>query len=322
MIRSVGIICKPRKEDLGSIVPSLVEWLRARKLRVLLDQSAAESCPNCESPAQQEALISESDLVVVLGGDGTLLAAARLLQNREVPILPVNLGALGFMTSVTLDELYPLLEQTLAGEHRVSERMVLQAEVVRDGSTIQAQKALNDAVVNQAALARLMEFHVHVDGSHVGRYRADGLIIATPTGSTAYSLAAGGPILHPDIHAFVITPICPRIGPWLCPILRELKLRSLTEPNPCTLRSMAKSAGSLSVTTASLSPNRRIASFSCNRRENRTSKCCGASWAGADADSCGGNYSPRTRSRRVSLRRMTFEIFPETRTSAARGREL
>jgi NAD+ kinase len=211
MIRSVGIICKPRKEDLGSIVPSLVEWLRARKLRVLLDQSAAESCPNCESPAQQEALISESDLVVVLGGDGTLLAAARLLQNREVPILPVNLGALGFMTSVTLDELYPLLEQTLAGEHRVSERMVLQAEVVRDGSTIQAQKALNDAVVNQAALARLMEFHVHVDGSHVGRYRADGLIIATPTGSTAYSLAAGGPILHPDIHAFVITPICPHM---------------------------------------------------------------------------------------------------------------
>jgi NAD+ kinase len=211
MIRSVGIICKPRKEDLGSIVPSLVEWLRARKLRVLLDQSAAESCPNCESPAQQEALISESDLVVVLGGDGTLLAAARLLQNREVPILPVNLGALGFMTSVTLDELYPLLEQTLAGEHRVSERMVLQAEVVRDGSTIQAQRALNDAVVNQAALARLMEFHVHVDGSHVGRYRADGLIIATPTGSTAYSLAAGGPILHPDIHAFVITPICPHM---------------------------------------------------------------------------------------------------------------
>ena len=211
MIRSVGIICKPRKEDLGSIVPSLVEWLRGRKLRVLLDQSAAESCPNCESPAQQEALISESDLVVVLGGDGTLLAAARLLQNREVPILPVNLGALGFMTSVTLDELYPLLEQTLADEHRVSERMVLQAEVVRDGLTIQAQRALNDAVVNQAALARLMEFHVHVGGSHVGRYRADGLIIATPTGSTAYSLAAGGPILHPDIHAFVITPICPHM---------------------------------------------------------------------------------------------------------------
>ncbi len=211
MIRSVGIICKPRKEDVGTVVPPLVEWLRERKLRVLLDPSAAEACPNCDGPAPQETLISESDLVVVLGGDGTLLAAARLLQNREVPILPVNLGALGFMTSVTLGEMYPLLEQTLAGTHRVSERMALQAEVTRNASTTQAQRALNDAVVNQAALARLMEFHVHVDGSHVGRYRADGLIIATPTGSTAYSLAAGGPIVHPDMHAFVITPICPHM---------------------------------------------------------------------------------------------------------------
>jgi NAD+ kinase len=211
MIRSVGIICKQRKEDLCSVVPPLVEWLRDRKLQVLLDQSAAESCSSLEAAATVEALVSQSDLLVVLGGDGTLLAAARLLQNREVPILPVNLGSLGFMTSVTLAELYPLLEQTLAGKHSVSERMALQADVIRNGAIQHAQRALNDAVVNQAALARLMEFHVHVDGSHVGRYRADGLIIATPTGSTAYSLAAGGPIVHPDIHAFVITPICPHM---------------------------------------------------------------------------------------------------------------
>ncbi|HXW18088.1 MAG TPA: NAD(+)/NADH kinase [Candidatus Acidoferrales bacterium] len=211
MIRAVGIICKRRQEDLCSVVPPLVEWLRERKLEVFLDESAAASCSTLEAAATEEMLVTRSDLVIVLGGDGTLLAAARLLQNREVPILPVNLGSLGFMTSVTLEELYPLLEQTLAGTHRVSERMTLQAEVFRQGSATHVQRALNDAVVNQAALARLMEFNVHVGGSHVGRYRADGLIIATPTGSTAYSLAAGGPIVHPDIHAFVITPICPHM---------------------------------------------------------------------------------------------------------------
>ena len=211
MIRRVGIFCKPRKQDLCSVVPPLVNWLRDRGLEVFLDPSAAQSCPEHESVASEDALRSESDLVIVLGGDGTLLAAVRLMQDREVPILPVNLGSLGFMTSVTLDEMYPLLEQTLMGSDRVSERMALQAEVVRNSSVVRAQRALNDAVVHQAALARLMEFHLHVDGSHVGRYRADGLIVSTPTGSTAYSLAAGGPIVHPDIHAFVITPICPHM---------------------------------------------------------------------------------------------------------------
>jgi NAD+ kinase len=235
MIRSVGIICKPRKEDLCSIVPPLVEWLRDRNLRVLLDQSAAESCSSLESAAAEEALVSQVDLLVVLGGDGTLLAAARLLQNREVPILPVNLGSLGFMTSVTLAELYPLLEQTLAGKHSVSERMALQADVIRNGAIQHTQRALNDAVVNQAALARLMEFHVHVDGSHVGRYRADGLIIATPTGSTAYSLAAGGPIVHPDIHAFVITPICPHMltnRPLVVPDTSRIEITFTHEGEP------------------------------------------------------------------------------------------
>ncbi|MFZ0634911.1 MAG: NAD(+)/NADH kinase [Candidatus Acidiferrales bacterium] len=211
MIRCVGILSKPRKEDLCSVVPPLVEWLRERKIEVLLDQSAAESCSSLDIASQAERILSDADLVIVLGGDGTLLATARLLQNREVPILAVNLGSLGFLTSVTLDEMYPLLEQTLAGSHRISERMMLDAKVLRNGSTIHAQRALNDAVVNQAALARLMDFHVHVDESHVGHYRADGLIVATPTGSTAYSLAAGGPIVHPDIHAFVITPICPHM---------------------------------------------------------------------------------------------------------------
>jgi len=149
--------------------------------------------------------------MIVLGGDGTLLSAARALGTHKVPILAVNLGGLGFLTSVTLDELYPLLEQVVAGHHLTSERMMLDAEVLRSGQAAEPQCALNDAVVNKAALARMLDFDVHVDGNHVGRYRADGLVVATPTGSTAYSLAAGGPIIDPDLDAFVITPICPHM---------------------------------------------------------------------------------------------------------------
>jgi NAD+ kinase len=211
MFHCVGIFCKPRKEDLCAVVPPLVEWLRAHDLEVLLDATAADSCSSLEAATSPESVVANSDLVIVLGGDGTLLAAARLLYKREIPILPVNLGSLGFLTSVTLDELYPLLEQMVEGNYRLSERMMLEAKLMREGATSQEERALNDAVINQAALARLMEFHLHIDGSHVGHYRADGLIVATPTGSTAYSLAAGGPIVHPDLNAFVITPICPHM---------------------------------------------------------------------------------------------------------------
>jgi NAD+ kinase len=211
MFRNVGVFCKRRKEDLCAVVPPLVEWLRARNIQVLLDESAAQSCSSLDQATSPESVVANSDLVIVLGGDGTLLAAARLLYKREIPILPVNLGSLGFLTSVTLDELYPLLEQVLEGNYRLSERMMLEAKLMRDGATSQEERALNDAVMNQAALARLMDFHLHIDGSHVGHYRADGLIVATPTGSTAYSLAAGGPIVHPDMNAFVITPICPHM---------------------------------------------------------------------------------------------------------------
>jgi NAD+ kinase len=211
MFHCVGIFCKRRKEDLCAVVPPLVEWLRVHRIEVLLDKTAAESCSSLEPATSQESIVAKSDLVIVLGGDGTLLAAARLLYKREIPILPVNLGSLGFLTSVTLVELYPLLEQMLLGNYRLSERMMLEAKLMRDGATSQEERALNDAVINQAALARLMDFHLHIDGSHVGHYRADGLIVATPTGSTAYSLAAGGPIVHPDLNAFVITPICPHM---------------------------------------------------------------------------------------------------------------
>jgi NAD+ kinase len=211
MIRAAGIICKQVKEMVSSVVPPLAQWLRARNIDVFVDLET-ESCIHSSYPAlAREALGQKVDLIIVLGGDGTLLAAARALHGQNVPILAVNLGGLGFLTSSTLDELYPLLEQVLKGEHRIGERMMLEAEILRSGKAAERERALNEAVANKAALARMLDFDVFVDSRHVGRYRADGIIVATPTGSTAYSLAAGGPILQPDLDAFVITPICPHM---------------------------------------------------------------------------------------------------------------
>jgi NAD+ kinase len=172
----------------------------------------------------REQLPGQVDLLVVLGGDGTLLAAARLAE-RPVPILPVNLGGLGFLTSVTLEELYPILEQVFEGRNRISERVLLEVEVLREGKIVERQRALNDAVLNKGTLARMIEVDLHIDGTYVCRYRADGLIISTPTGSTAYSLAAGGPIVYPLVEAFLITPICPHM----------LTNRPLVIPNTSTI---------------------------------------------------------------------------------------
>jgi NAD+ kinase len=211
MIRTAGIISKPNRELLSAVIPPLVKWLHGHKIEVLVDQETQECIEAGARCVARDALAAQVDLMIVLGGDGTLLSAARALGNHKVPILAVNLGGLGFLTSVTLDELYPLLEQVAAGKHRISERMMLDAAIHRGGQPAEQQCALNDAVANKAALARMLDFDVHVDGNHVGRYRADGLVIATPTGSTAYSLAAGGPIIDPDLDAFVITPICPHM---------------------------------------------------------------------------------------------------------------
>jgi NAD+ kinase len=211
MIRAAGILCKPNRELVSSVVPPLLEWLQARKIDAFIDEET-QACIDRKVPAlARPALAEKADLLIVLGGDGTLLSAARALGSHRAPILAVNLGGLGFLTSVTLDELYPALEQVLAGKHSTSQRMMLDAEIRRDGHPTEKQCALNDAVATKAALARMLEFDVHVDGSHVGRYRADGIIVATPTGSTAYSLAAGGPIVDPQLDAFVITPICPHM---------------------------------------------------------------------------------------------------------------
>lgn len=209
MFKTIGIVSRPRREDLASVVPGLLEWLEKRGVRALLDTETASCLATPGQVRTRAQLAEESQLLLVLGGDGTLLAAARLAAPRGVPILPVNLGSLGFLTSFTHEELYPALEETLAGRHAMTERILLQVEFRRGGATVESHLALNDAVINKGALARMIELELAIDGNYVCRYRADGLIVATPTGSTAYSLSAGGPIIHPGVGAFLITPICP-----------------------------------------------------------------------------------------------------------------
>jgi NAD+ kinase len=210
VIRTVGIISRPRREDIARVVPPLIEWLRAHGAEVVCDSETGDCIgPLTRQTIAREELPSRSDLLIVLGGDGTLLSAARLAADREVPILAVNLGGMGFLTTVPQDEIYQILEEIFSCKHRVSERVLLEARIVRDGAVIRRQIALNDAVLNKAALARIMDVTLHVDSEYVTTYKADGLILSTPTGSTAYSLAAGGPIVYPTVESFVVTPICP-----------------------------------------------------------------------------------------------------------------
>jgi len=210
MFKKIGIISRPRREDVARVVPPLVNWLQAHGAEVVCDSETSDCIePVAAQIRKREDLPGCTDLLIVLGGDGTLLSAARLAAERGVPILAVNLGGLGFLTTVSQDEIYSILEELFSGKHRVSERVMLDAEIIRAGSVIRRQIALNDAVLNKAALARIMDLELRVDGEYVTTYKSDGLILSTPTGSTAYSLAAGGPIVYPTVEAFVVSPICP-----------------------------------------------------------------------------------------------------------------
>jgi len=207
-IHSVAIMSKPRRDELREVVPGLVKWLRHHHLEVCLDQETAFTMTSAGPTFSRSELPKDVDLVLVLGGDGTLLAAARALQGRDIPLLAVNLGSLGFLTAVTLEELYPSLEQVLAGKHQEDRRQMVTVELHRGGEIRATYHALNDVVLNKAAIARILDFEVFVDGEAVSNYKADGLILSTPTGSTGYSLAAGGPITFPQVKALLITPIC------------------------------------------------------------------------------------------------------------------
>jgi NAD+ kinase len=208
-IRRVGIILKKQDARVRDVVVDVIPWLQSRGAEVFLDQTAADQFPINTRVAPPGTLVTQVDVVIVLGGDGTLLHAARLIGANGVPILGINLGSLGFLTEVKLDEMYAAFEGLLSGQYQSEERVLLDVEVVREGHAAAHYLALNDAVINKGALARIIELEVSVNSQPVLFTRADGLIISTPTGSTAYSLAAGGPILYPTLAAFIIAPICP-----------------------------------------------------------------------------------------------------------------
>ncbi len=212
--RTVGIISKPRKQELQQLVPALLAWLKERSVETIVDRETASSFdPDsrgklaCTVICRSE-LAARCELVIVLGGDGTLLAAARNVRSHGVPLLAVNLGSLGFLTTITTGELYECLELFLNGKHQLDCRTMLQVQVLRGGAETATYHALNDAVLNKGAISRMLDFETSVDGQFLNLFRADGLIVSTPTGSTAYCLAAGGPIVHPSVEAFIITPIC------------------------------------------------------------------------------------------------------------------
>jgi len=234
-IRTVGIVSKPNSAAAAALVPALIEWLRGRGMAVRIDeQTALYAAPGERSGGLPRPEVPEDcDLVIVLGGDGTLLAAARAIGRRETPLFPVNLGGLGFLTAITIDELYPELERALRGEHRIAKRRLLATEVVRDGQVVASYEALNDAVLTKASIARMIDLDAHVDGQFVCAYKADGLIVSTPTGSTAYSLSAGGPIIFPSVPAICITPICPHM----------LTNRPVLVPETSVIRVISRSPG-------------------------------------------------------------------------------
>ncbi|HEV3038140.1 MAG TPA: NAD(+)/NADH kinase [Candidatus Angelobacter sp.] len=206
-MKAAAIISKKGSPELGRIVPEITSWLRNHGYAITVDAGAGEFAQDAEIVEVKDLALNRPDFVIVLGGDGTLLSAARIAATADIPILGINLGSLGFLTEVKQDEIHRALEAIDAGQGEVNSRAMLHCQLRRAGKCIANHEALNDVVISQSALARITDFDVHVNGVFVSNYKADGLIVATPTGSTAYSLAAGGPVLSPDVPAFVITPV-------------------------------------------------------------------------------------------------------------------
>src|SRR5208282_279596 len=207
--KTVAIISKPGRPELCDVLPVLEQWLQERNYAVVVDQESAVYFSASDVIARSELATRSPKLALVFGGDGTLLSAARAVAEASTLILGINLGTLGFMTELAIADLYPALEAIEKESYIVDSRSMLRGTLIRNGKIAVTHVALNEVVVSKSAIARLNHFELFVDAEFVSSYRADALIIATPTGSTAYSLGAGGPILKPDVDAFIITPVSP-----------------------------------------------------------------------------------------------------------------
>jgi NAD+ kinase len=221
-IRRVGIVVKQNHDEARRTANELSEWLEKRGMDL-----TGEPFSELRGEGDFDPTV---DLVVVLGGDGTMISTARLVEDHDPLVLGINYGSLGYLTEFRIEEMFPAMEMMLAGDYEVDHRVMLKAEHVRDGKMIASGRVLNDVVINKAALARIIEIEVHLNGLFVNTFRSDGLIVATPTGSTAYNLSAGGPIIYPSMNAIVVTPICPFTltnRPIVIPDTAEIELKLL-----------------------------------------------------------------------------------------------
>jgi len=234
-MKRIGIIAKQNKPEAVTIVKNLIEWLQPKKVEVYIEEGMGNLFTPHPSATnlcfvEKKEIPSYAEMIIVLGGDGTLLSVARLVEDHDVPILGVNLGGLGFLTEITLEELYRVLERVVQGDFVTDERVVLNAAVIRRGERLAEFVVLNDAVINKGALARIIDLETTINGEYLTTFKSDGLIISTPTGSTAYSLSAGGPIVYPSLHCIIITPICPH----------TLTNRPIVVPNDVQIRATLK----------------------------------------------------------------------------------
>lgn len=212
-INCVGIVVKPKDEAARQTACELAEWLEKRGIALVgKPHEEAERVDSAQcgiDPTEVERFKVDADLIVVLGGDGTMISTARLTGKRETLVLGINYGSLGYLTEFRIEEMYSALESILAGDYGIDSRVMLDVEHLRGGERLASGRVLNDVVINKAVLARIIEIEVDLNDQFVNSFRADGLIVSTPTGSTAYNLSAGGPIVYPTMNAVVLTPICP-----------------------------------------------------------------------------------------------------------------
>ncbi|HZS47556.1 MAG TPA: NAD(+)/NADH kinase [Blastocatellia bacterium] len=238
-IKRIGVVVRPNLPEALPVIQQMTDWLQERRIEVLIDGELAPLLRRVTS-VDESKLVDQIDLLVVLGGDGTMLGAARMVGARKIPVLGINFGRLGYLTDFTLEELFPALDYVLSGHFVTEPRTMLSVCALRDGQVVSDDQVLNDVVVTKGTVVRMIEIDCWIDSHFVNLFRADGLIIATPTGSTAYNLSAGGPIIYPVMGALVLTPICPHTlsnRPLLLPdtAVVELCLHSHSDEATVTL---------------------------------------------------------------------------------------
>ncbi|HOV85628.1 MAG TPA: NAD(+)/NADH kinase [Syntrophobacteraceae bacterium] len=207
-MQCVAIVYKRSRPEAAKLARIIKDWLTSRHVEVLCQENVDQQGRSCASSPKLE-IPPQAQTVIVLGGDGTLLSVARFLAGRTTPVMGINLGGLGFLTEINMEDCFRELKEILGNNYEIEERMRLEVTIQRDGQEVIRQSVLNDAVINKGALARIIDIKTSIDGKYLTNYRADGLIVATPTGSTAYNLSAGGPIVYPTARVVVLTPICP-----------------------------------------------------------------------------------------------------------------